>query len=61
MEAAMTRHVTGMVLGALLTSAAATGAWAHHATMLPVDQLVEVGDTTAVCTGIGLDAREDPR
>jgi hypothetical protein len=61
MEAAMTRHVTGMVLGALLASASATAAWAHHATMLPVDQLVDVGDTTAVCTGVGLDTREDPR
>jgi hypothetical protein len=57
----MTRHMTGMVLGALLTAAAVAAAWAHHATMLPVDQLTEVGDTMAVCTGIGLDARDDPR
>ena len=57
----MTRHLKGAFLGALLVTSAATAAWAHHATMLPVDELMQVGDTTAVCTGIGLGARDDPR
>jgi hypothetical protein len=57
----MKRQCRGVFLGALLASAFSTVAWAHHAVMMPVDTLTMVGDATAVCTGIGKDAREDPR
>jgi hypothetical protein len=60
MEAAMTRHFKGALLGAVLASAA-SAAWAHHATMMPVNIPMLAGDVSTVCTGIGLDAREDPR
>ena len=57
----MKRHNRGVFLGALLASTLGSAAWAHHAVMMPVDTLTMVGDATAVCTGIGKDAREDPR
>ena len=55
----MTRHALGAMVGALLLSGGT--AWAHHATVLPMDTPTLVGDTMAVCTGVGLGAREDPR
>ena len=55
----MTRRLTGMMLGALLATGGS--AWAHHAAMLEMDTPTMVGGTMAVCTGVGLGAREDPR
>jgi hypothetical protein len=57
----MKRHVRGVFLGALLASAMGTAAWAHHASQLEVDTPAMVDGVNAVCTGIGTNAREDPR
>ena len=54
-EALMARRVVVMAL----TFGLANSAWA--ADRLPVDAPTPIGDTEAVCTGIGLDSRQDPR